>query len=219
LPSASDAAVGPPDVPTLLVFVRAGTEPSDELLIELRRGNDVAPHVVIAVEGTEGMAAELLAGPVLVDRLGLLPAALGVDSLPSAFLVQDGVVAAPAAIGVAEVLAALRSWTPPTVGAEAIDGDFVPRPQPAVAALSMDGVTVIGDPSTGRFHTLDGPGGLIWACFDGTASLRTIAEEISEAVGAPFEVVQRDVLDFARQLGAAGALDGVRPDDPEPAKT
>ncbi len=221
LPSALGPAISVHETsgPVVYVFVQAQTDPSDALLRELAGEHDLAPHVVVSAGGTLGLAAELIPSPVAVDRLGLLPTALGIEALPSAVVVEEQVVTSPVAVGVEEVLDLLRAWEPVGIDADAITDDFVPRPHPATATLAVDGVTVVGDPLTGQLHTLDGPGSLIWACFDGTAPLRSIAAEISEAVGAPLEVVRRDVREFARQLGAAGVLAGVRVSAPAPAKT
>lgn len=223
LPSATGPALTPVDVhaerQVVYVFVEDGSAPCEVLLAELVRRRDLAPHVIVSAGGALGKAAGHLPGPVLVDRLGLLPAAFGVEALPSAVVVADQVVRSGLAVGVEEVLATLSGSEPELIEPSAIEDDFVPRPHPGAATITVDGSTAIADPVNGGFHRLDGPGGVIWAAFDGIQPLHAIAAEISEVAGAPPEVVRRDILDFTRQLGAAGVLHGVRGTDPGPLRT
>lgn len=89
---------------------------------------------------------------------------------------------------------------------------FVARPRDSVAAAELDGEAVLFDEGTGRLHTLDPIATVVWACLDGTATLRDIAGELAEAFGAERAVVESDVLRLVRQLGDQGVLEGVAAD-------
>jgi peroxiredoxin len=220
LPSSWGPAIGQHDLRSgalAFVFVQRQCSQCSELLDKLSVRQDLGRRAVVVSTGPE-LPVEPEAGfgcPVLADELGFLPAAHGITAFPSAVIVDDNVVASSPAVGtdaVIELLGRVRDIDP--IDVEEITEDFVPRPNPQVASVALDGVTVVGDPNIGTFCKLDGQGRLLWSCFDGTESLGAIAADISAEFGAPLEVVRSDVLDFARQLGRSGALDGIRPTRP-----
>jgi hypothetical protein len=81
-----------------------------------------------------------------------------------------------------------------------IDADFRPRRADHAAFVEVDGETVVYDEVTGQLHLLDQIATVVWACFDGTASIATLADELSQAFGADREVVERDVRALAERL-------------------
>jgi hypothetical protein len=96
---------------------------------------------------------------------------------------------------------------------EWIDGSFVPRARADVAMLVLDDGVVLGRLEPGAtFMTtcaLNPTGSLIWRCFDGSGSITEIARDIADVYERDSDAVIRDVRDFARDVGAAGLLDGV----------
>jgi peroxiredoxin len=100
---------------------------------------------------------------------------------------------------------------PPPLNIADIDGGFVPRPIPGVARVELDGEVVLGVQLGGSLQTfcLNRMGGLIWECFDGSATLDELIDDLSDVFGADREIVAHDVLQLAQNLGLLGLLDGV----------
>jgi hypothetical protein len=86
-----------------------------------------------------------------------------------------------------------------------LDDRFVPIQSPTARFVTIDNETVLLDDS-GRVHRLNPTGTIVWACFDGTGTLADIAQDVSDELGMPYARVLDEVLDLARQLGAAGLL-------------
>lgn len=93
-----------------------------------------------------------------------------------------------------------------------IDASFVPRRRDRIATAELDGEAVLYDEDSGRIHALDTIATVVWSCFDGTASVRSIAEGLAGAFAADWVVVENDVLALVRQLGSEGVLAGVAGD-------
>lgn len=87
--------------------------------------------------------------------------------------------------------------------------DLAPRLRPGVGAAFLDDEGVLLDPATGASHVLDQPAALVTRFLDGQSSLREIAFDISDVLGADRERVETDVLTLVRTLGAQGLLEGV----------
>jgi thiol-disulfide isomerase/thioredoxin len=102
---------------------------------------------------------------------------------------------------------------PEPVNVEDIDGSFVPRPVSDVARVELDGEIVLGVRADGglQTHCLNQIAGIVWECFDGTAKLDELIDDLSDAFKAPRDVVAEDVLALTRQLGLVGLLEGVAP--------
>lgn len=100
---------------------------------------------------------------------------------------------------------------PPPLNITDIDGSFVPRPIAGVARVELDGEVVLGVQQGSSLQTfcLNRMGGLIWECFDGSATLDELIDDLSDVFAADREVVAHDVLDLAQKLGILGLLDGV----------
>jgi peroxiredoxin len=99
-----------------------------------------------------------------------------------------------------------------------IDGSFVPRLRPEVAALEIEGEAVLHVEGTHDLHWLNGTGSIVASFFDGSTSLHEAIGELSEAFHTEPEVVGNDVLEITREVGRAGLLEGVKRYVPEPAR-
>jgi len=75
-----------------------------------------------------------------------------------------------------------------------------------VYAVEIDGEAVLLDESDNRLHRLNATAALLWACFDGTTTVRQIATEVSEEFGLPYDTVLADVLAVADDLREQGLL-------------
>jgi peroxiredoxin len=112
----------------------------------------------------------------------------------------------------------LEVEAPEEIDADDIGFDFVPRPRDSVVATEFDGELLLVDRETGFLNLLDPVGSIVWNCLDGGGTLAELAEELSDAFGAPLEAVRGDVLEMVRTVGRVGLLAGVaRPRPAEPA--
>ena len=99
--------------------------------------------------------------------------------------------------------------TGPDVPAGEIGPAFVPVRVAEVFTLEIDGEAVLLDERDQRLHLLNHSAALLWACFDGQASLADLARELSEELGHDLAQVLADTVDVARDLAAQGLLEGV----------
>lgn len=99
--------------------------------------------------------------------------------------------------------------------ADDVDASFVPRRRAHVSTAELDGEAVLYNEDTGRIHSLDRIATLVWACFDGAASVRAIAHELAGAFEVDLVVVETDVLTLVRRLGAEGLVAGVAAEQTE----
>jgi hypothetical protein len=70
----------------------------------------------------------------------------------------------------------------------------------------------------GSLHLLDPVATAVWNVLDGEATLGQLAGELAEAFEAEPDVVERDVVELVRGLGARGLLAGVAPDPADPTR-
>lgn len=73
-----------------------------------------------------------------------------------------------------------------------------------LAAVEIDGETVIYDPASELLHHLDPIATMIWERLDGTTPLADVARRLAERFDADPEVVTTDVMALVRQLSADG---------------
>ena len=85
-----------------------------------------------------------------------------------------------------------------------LDGAFVPTPVPGVVAVDADGEAVLVDEVTDQLHLLNATAALVWACFDGEASIADIAFDVADVLGAPFEQILTDTLGVVAGLVSRG---------------
>ena len=71
--------------------------------------------------------------------------------------------------------------------------------------VEIDGEAVLLDERENRLHHLNHTATLLWACFDGRATVRDLAVEISDELDTPYETVLDDTLAIVRHLGAEGS--------------
>jgi len=90
-----------------------------------------------------------------------------------------------------------------------IDESFVPRSRARVAGVVLGGEAVLLDEDTSAMHVLNQTATLVWACIDGRGSIGEIVADLADACCADSEMVRRDVLDLASELGRQGLLEGV----------
>lgn len=74
-----------------------------------------------------------------------------------------------------------------------------------MASVELDGEVVVLD-ATGHVYLLNATAGVLWACFDGRATLDEIAAGAAQAFHAPHEDVLADVRSLAGALAASGLL-------------
>jgi PqqD family protein of HPr-rel-A system len=92
---------------------------------------------------------------------------------------------------------------------------LAPKRVPWVAAVELDGETVLFDERSGRMHLLDAVATVVWQRLDGSATLDSLARDLSAAFGAGEDRVRADVTAFLRQLERERLLEGVAPAAPE----
>ena len=90
--------------------------------------------------------------------------------------------------------------------------DLAPRLRTGVGSAFLDDEGVLLDPATGASHVLDQPAALVTRFLDGESTLREIAFDIADVLGADRERVEADVVTLVRTLGAQGLLAGVARD-------
>ena len=89
-----------------------------------------------------------------------------------------------------------------------VDERFVPVPAP-VYVVEIDGEAVLLDEDRDRLHALNATGAIVWACFDGEASVADIVADVSDVLEVPREVVLADTLELTRRLGERGLFSNV----------
>lgn len=94
-----------------------------------------------------------------------------------------------------------------------VDGAFVPVPAPSVVAVDAGGETVLVDEAADHLHLLNPSGALLWACFDGRASIAELCFDIADELEVPFERVLVDAVDLVGGLLAVGIVSDGRADD------
>jgi hypothetical protein len=100
---------------------------------------------------------------------------------------------------------------------EEIDETFVPVPVTGVEAIPIEGEAVLVAPEGASVHQLNPPAALVWACLDGEATVGELVTDLSEGLGIPLDTMRDDVLALVRQLGTERLLEGVEPEEVEPA--
>jgi hypothetical protein len=83
---------------------------------------------------------------------------------------------------------------------EMIDGSSTLRRRGDLAAVEVDGETVVYDPAAEMLHHLDRTATAVWNGLDGTCTLSALAHELAVLFDADAGVVIDDVLVLARQL-------------------
>jgi thiol-disulfide isomerase/thioredoxin len=100
------------------------------------------------------------------------------------------------------------------IGPDDIDLSYVPRLVPGLEMVTIGTEQIVVGDDVGVV-ALNATGALIFGFLDGEATLAELIDDFTEALGVDRDVVEHDVLEFARHLGANGLLDGVAPPPPE----
>ena len=87
------------------------------------------------------------------------------------------------------------------------DGRNRPRRGDGVLAQQAAGMTLLLDPSSGEYFSLDEVGGRVWELCDGSRVPGEIASAICAEYEAPFDEVHGDVIDLLSELAAAALLE------------
>jgi hypothetical protein len=93
-----------------------------------------------------------------------------------------------------------------------IDGGSRLARDPAVAHVELDGEAVLYHEQLRTVCVLNPTATAIWVRLDGTHDLDTVAADLAAASATAIELVRRDVIATARDLGDLGVLEGVAPD-------
>jgi len=102
----------------------------------------------------------------------------------------------------------------PSLSPADIDASFVARLVPELEVVSIgDEQIVVGD-ETGVV-ALNATGALIFGFLDGTTTLGELVEDFAAVLDVDPDIVEHDVLEFVRHLGANGLLEGVGLPPPE----
>ena len=95
------------------------------------------------------------------------------------------------------------------VRAADLDATFVPRRVAAAYTVEIDGDAIVLDEEQNRLHLLNASAALVWACYDGAATLADIAHDLADATGVPLPGMVADVLAITRSLGVEGLVEDV----------
>jgi hypothetical protein len=91
-------------------------------------------------------------------------------------------------------------------GEEAMDANAQTVPAPRILVAQLDGETVLLDPVSGRYFSLNVTGSRIWRGLCDGSSLQDITEAMANQYQLPVEQVGRDLASFVAELNAEGLL-------------
>ena len=86
-----------------------------------------------------------------------------------------------------------------------------PKSREDLAVVELDGEAVIFDERSGELHHLNPTATVVFKCFDGSASVKEIADDIAAEAGLPPKEVEKQVRGLLRQFRQAGLIDGGLP--------
>lgn len=81
-----------------------------------------------------------------------------------------------------------------------------PKVRDDLAVVELDGEAVIYDEETADLHHLNPTATIVFGLCDGTATMRQLAVELSDAFGVPVEEVEPQVRALIRQFRRAKLL-------------
>ena len=94
------------------------------------------------------------------------------------------------------------------VAPDDIDVRFVPQLSQGLVAMDVGAETVLLG-SYGQALVLNPTAGLVWRFLDGETALADLIDDFSEVLDVDRDSVRTDIVDFVRNLGRAGLLEGV----------
>lgn len=95
-----------------------------------------------------------------------------------------------------------------------IQPTFAPSPRPDVTAVELDGESVVLAEGASSAHYLDELATLVWNTFDGEATIEELAEDFADVFQTELDVVRRDIVQLAQNIGRAGLLIGIAYEPP-----
>ncbi len=84
-----------------------------------------------------------------------------------------------------------------------------PRRCASTTTEVLDGEAVVYSSESKALHVINPTGTVIWQSLDGHVSVDTLAAEMSDVFGAPYDVVHADVLRAVRSFSEMGLLEGM----------
>lgn len=84
-----------------------------------------------------------------------------------------------------------------------------PKVREDLAVVELDGEAVIYDDRNGELHHLNPTATVVFSLLDGTATVKELAGDISEAFGVPADQVETQVRALIREFRKAELLDGL----------
>ena len=78
----------------------------------------------------------------------------------------------------------------------------VPTIPEGIAYRIIEGEAVLINPETGIVFVLNQTGSFLWQQFDGTKSIREIAENVQQTFTVSYTDAESDLVEFIRELGA-----------------
>jgi hypothetical protein len=95
-----------------------------------------------------------------------------------------------------------------------IDDTFAPARASHTYTVELDGEAVVLDEVEQRLHLLNHSASLLWAVFDGHATLAELAAEIATELSLPADTVLDDARRAVLELADEGLLDGIAAAEP-----
>lgn len=92
----------------------------------------------------------------------------------------------------------------------------VPTIPEGIAYRIIEGEAVLINPETGIVFVLNQTGSFLWQQFDGTKSIREIAETVQQTFAVPYADAEYDLLEFLRELEARELIRCHPPNDYPP---
>jgi hypothetical protein len=89
---------------------------------------------------------------------------------------------------------------------DTITAGTAPARRDRLATVDVDGELVVLDEDSGAVHLLNPTASIVFQCLDGTSTLREIAGDFADELGAPLDVVEADLVRLAIDLAAHGLL-------------
>jgi hypothetical protein len=76
--------------------------------------------------------------------------------------------------------------------------------------VQPDDTTVLLNPKSGEYYTLDAVGSRAWQLCDGERTILEMATILNQEFDASFEVIESDILDLMKDLLDEGLVDAAR---------
>lgn len=83
-----------------------------------------------------------------------------------------------------------------------------PKVREDLTVVELDGEAVVYDESSGELHHLNPSATLVFGLLDGTATIRELVADVSDAFGVPVEEVEPQLRDLVRDFRRLGLLNG-----------